>query len=320
VTRSALALALAACLLLGCGGDVSSPWERAPDLEVDLRVSVTPTEVALLQPVTVVVDRFRRAGVEASFAPEFDADAWVEQSRVDDEERALGEGRWQRTTWTLLPVKGPGELRVPSLRVEAAAGDGVDPAAATSEAVVVLVTSNLAAEHGAAIEAPGAPFGSSTSWWLWGALAAVVAGLAAAVLLLRRRPRVAAPPAEVVVPAHARALRALLRWRSAPRASAAQVDAFYVGVSSVLRCYVEERFGIRAPERTTEEFLRELEGGDALARRHRAELERFLSQCDLVKFAAHQPPDAEHEGALARAEAFVQATRSDRAAPRGGTA
>lgn len=315
MSRRALLLALVACLPLGCGDGAAAPWERAPGLEVDLRVSVTPTEVALLQPVTVVADRYLGPGVEASFAPEFDVEEWVEQSRVDDDDRALGDGRWQRTTWTLLPVKGPGELRVPPLRVEVEAAASGEPAAATSQEVIVLVTSTLSAEHGEQIEAPGAPFPASTSYWVWSAVGVAVLLMAAAAwLLLRRRPETSMHPVEVVAPAHVRALRALQRWRTAPRESPAEVDAFYVGVSAVLRNYVEERFGIRAPERTTEEFLRELEFGDGLARRHRPELERFLSQCDLVKFAAFLPATEEHERALALAAAFVEATRSDRVA------
>ena len=116
------------------------------------------------------------------------------------------------------------------------------------------------------------------------------------------------------MPPHVNALRALQRLRGAPRTTSAQVDAFYVEVSSVLRVYLEERFGLRAPELTTEEFLLGLESGDQLARGHRAELERFLMQCDLVKFAAVVPGENEHLATFALAEAFVESTRADRGA------
>ena len=117
-----------------------------------------------------------------------------------------------------------------------------------------------------------------------------------------------------------RALRELRRWQGAARESAAEVDAFYVGVSQVLRRYLEERFGLRAPERTTEEFLRDLERGDSLARRHRGVLERFLSQCDMVKFAKVVPSPDEHGRAYALAEAFVESTRADRVGASEGSA
>lgn len=298
-------------LLAGCGGDAApSPWQEPPTLSVDLRVAVEPTEVALLQPVTVIVDRYRRDGVEVTFAPAFDADSWVEEARVDAEERPLFGGHWQRTTFTLLPVDGPGELRVPAFRVETL---GDEPEAATTEEVVVEVASALQDGHGAEIEAPGEPFPTPLSWWWWAAGAAVVLLVVAVVLLSRKKPRRRPDHLEIDVPAHVRALRELQRWRSASRTTPAEIEAFYVGVSQVLRVYLEERFGLHAPERTTEEFLRDLESGDALAREHRDELEHFLSQCDMVKFAKHVPTGEEHDLVFSLAEAFVESTRIDRA-------
>jgi hypothetical protein len=110
---------------------------------------------------------------------------------------------------------------------------------------------------------------------------------------------------------HVKAMRELARLRSAPRRTTAEIDAFYVAVSAVLRGYLEERFGLRAPERTTEEFLQELEQSPALAGQ-RQELRAFLSQCDLVKFAAQVPGEPVHLETLATAERFVAATRADR--------
>ncbi|MEC8253423.1 MAG: hypothetical protein VX044_09430 [Planctomycetota bacterium] len=296
--------------LASCDGGAPAPWASPPSLALDLRVEVAPLEVGMLQPVTVTVDRYRARDVQASLQVDFDDEDWVEQARVESGERPLGEGRWQRTVFTLLPLRGPGELRVPSLRVE---GSGADEAgaAATSEEVVVLVTSVLSDEHGAEIEPPGGLFATPWSAWWWGGGLLALAAAALFVAVRRRRERPAAPVA-VEVPAHVRALRELRRWQDAARESAAEVDAFYVGVSQVLRRYLEERFGLHAPERTTEEFLRDLERGDSLARRHRGELERFLSQCDMVKFAKVVPSPDEHGRAYALAEAFVESTRADR--------
>ncbi|MGC6487960.1 MAG: hypothetical protein ACON4Z_09970 [Planctomycetota bacterium] len=310
---SALLLAAAAC-----GGGPTSPWESPPSRELDLRVTVDPVDVALLQPVTVTVDRYRRRDAEVALAAEFDEESWVEQARVEAPEVALGDGRWQRTQFVLLPIRGPGEVTVPALRAEQAAADGGEPAVATSAEVVVRVRSVLGADDGPEIEPPGAPFAGSGSWWPWGLGAtALLALLGVAFLRLRRAPAGMAAPVAVDLPAHVRALRELRRWRGAARRTPAEVEAFYVGVSQVLRVYLEERFGLRAPERTTEEFLRDLERGDGLARRHRGELERFLSQCDMVKFAKLVPSTDDHDRTYALAEAFVESTRSDRADARG---
>ena len=302
-------------VVAACDSGPSSPWAAPPSLKVDLRVAVEPLEVGLLQPVTVTVDRYRQRDVDVVLRADFDEADWVEQERREAPEAPLGEGCWQRTEIVLLPVRGPGELEVPALRAEAVAADG---AAATTAPVAVQVASVLSDADGAEIEPPGAPFPTPAAWWPWALGVAALAALAAAVAAARRRGR-AEPTAPVTVdlPAHVRALRELRRWRSAARRTPAEVEAFYVGVSQVLRVYLEERFGLRAPERTTEEFLRDLERGgergrEGLARRHRGDLERFLSQCDMVKFAKLVPTDDEHDRTFALAERFVETTRSDR--------
>ena len=321
--RPALALLLAPLLAApACDGGASaaSPWPAPPTLEVDLRVAAAPTEVALLQPVTVTVDRYRRPDVEVTLELELAGEDWVEEARVEAPEVPLGDGLWQRTRIVLLPVRASAELQVPGLRAEGAAAAGGDVAVATTDPLTVRVTSVLGEEHGAAIEAPGDVLEAPITWWPW---AAGAAALGACLWLLARRRRGRADvtvPVAVDLPAHVRALRELRRWRAASRATPAEVEAFYVGVSQVLRVYLEERFGLRAPERTTEEFLRDLERGDGLARRHRAELERFLSQCDMVKFARLLPAGDEHERTFALAEGFVESTRSDRRQGEGASA
>jgi hypothetical protein len=122
-------------------------------------------------------------------------------------------------------------------------------------------------------------------WWVLGALA--LAGVAALILwFLRRRPARPEPPP---VPPHVRArqrLNAALDLLHDPR-------AFCIDVSDALRWYLEERFHLRAPERTTEEFLLELQSSPDLAPAQKAGLGDFLARCDLVKFARHEPTETD---------------------------
>jgi len=61
--------------------------------------------------------------------------------------------------------------------------------------------------------------------------------------------------------------------------------AFCILVSEAIRYYLEDRFDLRAPERTTEEFLIELQSSHSLNFEHKQTLEAFLQQCDMAKFA-----------------------------------
>jgi hypothetical protein len=106
------------------------------------------------------------------------------------------------------------------------------------------------------------------------------------------------------VPAH---LRAKLRLLDA-LALIAQPKPFCIAVSDTARWYLEERFNFRAPERTTEEFLHELQGTDLLLPDQKASLGEFLNQCDLVKFAKYEPREAELRNLHASALRLIEET------------
>ncbi len=296
--------------LAACGGP-QPPWSTPPVVDLELRVGALPDEVELLTPVQLQLDLYRRADLVVEFRPELpEADFAVQVQRSP--EVPLGAGYWQRTVLELTPLRGPGELTIPAFTARSA-----DGAVAATTAELRLRVVGALADGESPIEAPAGLLELPRPLWWY---AAGAAGLALAGLggwwLLRKRP--AAAPAAVALPAHVRALRALGRLRTAPRTTPAEIERFYVDVSTVLREYLEERFALRAPERTTEEFLRELEGGDRLAREHRTALEQFLRRCDLVKFAAQVPGEADHVATFAIAEAFVEGTRTDQRAEAAG--
>lgn len=136
--------------------------------------------------------------------------------------------------------------------------------------------------------------------WLW--LWVLLSGLAATILVLiivgffRRKK--AQEIAAVVIPPHVRAKQRLaeaLRLIGDP-------NQFCTEVSQTLRLYLEERFTLRAPERTTEEFLVELQNSKHLTLDQKLSLGEFLQSCDLVKFARHEPTESDlrqlHDSAL----------------------
>ena len=91
------------------------------------------------------------------------------------------------------------------------------------------------------------------------------------------------------VPAHVRAKQKLAE----ALALISQPKPFVIAVSDTARIYLEERFKFHAPERTTEEFLRELGGTKLLLPEQKESLGDFLASCDLVKFAKYEPGENE---------------------------
>jgi hypothetical protein len=136
--------------------------------------------------------------------------------------------------------------------------------------------------------------------WLW--VAWIVVALVVAALAFwawtRWQKRRAEVPVVPDIPPHVRAKQKLQE----ALALIGQPREFCILVSDTLRWYLEERFDFHAPERTTEEFLHELQGTRLLTPDQKTSLGEFLNRCDLVKFAKYEPGEPElrdlHDSAL----------------------
>jgi hypothetical protein len=149
------------------------------------------------------------------------------------------------------------------------------------------------------------PIDISSGWeWLWWTLGALVLVTIIAVglrLWLRRKQQ---PIVTVAIPPHERARRKL----EAALDLFDQPKPFCILVSDAVRLYLEERFRLQAPERTTEEFLADLKSSPSLNQPQKDSLGQFLSSCDLVKFARYEPGRPELEGLYNSALRLIEET------------
>lgn len=160
-----------------------------------------------------------------------------------------------------------------------------------------------------------------TNWWLIGGVAAgTVAVISLAAWLVARQRRLALTRV-VTRPAHEIALerldallaKKLLAGADNGLSPSERFKVFFDEASAILREYIEDRFHVRAPERTTEEFLRDARGSVALPENDVDALGRFLNQCDLVKFARHTPAPEEGDRAAGIVREFIVKTRAPEA-------
>jgi len=90
-----------------------------------------------------------------------------------------------------------------------------------------------------------------------------------------------------------------------------KIKEFYEQISDILRHYIEHRFNLRAPERTTEEFLIELATAEVLGAADKEDLGEFLKHCDLVKFARYNPATEQIQKTFDLVKNFIEKTKSD---------
>ncbi len=84
---------------------------------------------------------------------------------------------------------------------------------------------------------------------------------------------------------------------------------YYAELSSIIRYYLENRFYVRAPEMTTEEFLIKAKTTEELVNGQKLLLVEFLSYCDLVKFAKYGPTESEINESFNSAKRFIDETK-----------
>jgi len=149
----------------------------------------------------------------------------------------------------------------------------------------------------------------SYAWaWILGALILAGSGLGLWHYIKRRRPL---EIIRIFKPAHELAYERLHALVEDKLIETGRIKAFYERISNILRHYIEDRFRVRAPEQTTEEFLQELSRTDALPADDKMGLGEFLESCDLVKFARHEPQSEQIQTTFDLVKTFIQKTRSD---------
>ncbi len=314
-------------LLLGAGVLRADDATDAKPLEatteagpVRATVRLSPPEPVIGDPLGLELEVRAEPDVEL-LMPEF-GEALDRFSIVDftHSEVADDEGRTiSRQRYTLAPSRSGAQV-IPQLLVEFVDRRAGRNPAPEGEDAYELLTAALEFEVAAALS-EGASLelrdplgklgarqmpGRYRTLWLLAALVAVAAGAYIGIRALTIwRSRTLGRSAYDLAKTD---LDALLM---APRPGAREMDAFFVQLSGIVRRYLENRFGLRSPELTTEEFVEELADSPDLVRSHQRLLREFLNRADLVKFAHVVPDPADVELSLESARSFLEATRSE---------
>jgi len=158
---------------------------------------------------------------------------------------------------------------------------------------------------------PPVAFPRSHVGWVWaGISAAVIAVLLVVILVvLKKRKKAEIEDAAARIVAHELAYEELKMLVAEGLVDKGQFKLFYYRISGILRRYIENRFGLHAPEQTTEEFLAGIETSHVFTAAYKTLLKTFLSHCDLVKFAEYRPKAEDVQKTFDSCKAFIEETK-----------
>lgn len=279
----------------------------APD-DVRVEVACAPPTIPLsgTAAVTVTVEGAAPLEVECPDAFLGPADVWAVVKAGEPEVTKLSRDRerWRRTFQVEPRTTGTVALQVAPFRYRTAKAE--DWREYTCPSIKIQVTTSVEEPSLKALRditgvepVPPAPDGRPT------VAIAVGAVVVACLLVFTFRRRRAPAPRSEPTPAEW-AQHELDQVAGLDLLAAGAVERFHVRVSQVLRQYLERRFGLKATEQTTPEFLDGLRGSALLGAEQQQLLGDFLRQCDLAKFARAEYSPAECAALMDTARAFVQ--------------
>jgi hypothetical protein len=159
---------------------------------------------------------------------------------------------------------------------------------------------------------PPVPLPRSYAVWIWpGIIVAVMAVfLLFTYVIMRKRRQAKTAGVRQITPPHELAFEELEQLVSERLLEKGEIKLFYQRISDILRRYIENRFSINAPEQTTEEFLNGLDSRRDFPGKYHLLLKNFLTHCDLVKFAEHQPASEDILKTFESCKEFISGTQA----------
>lgn len=315
---------LLVCLILGPVGlagaeEISNKQSLGP---VEARTTLSPSNPRIGDQVTFTLEIQAAEGVEilspefgGSFSGQFDIVSFTPRSKI------LDDGSQLQTQTYELQLMTSGEHSIAPISIEFVdnrpgqkpAPDDFDAYELLTERIDFQVESFLPASASTQLKPPlpalELPVERPLTSYLLPIVAAFLLFAAGAGAFLWNKQRKRSKRANAYEIARNRLTR-LLNDRNSPN-PALSIEQFFVEISGIIRRYLEDRFEVRAPDLTTDEFLQLAASKSDLTREHQSLLGEFLQQADIVKFAGIQASSEDVRRSSDLAVRFLEETRAN---------
>jgi hypothetical protein len=297
-------LFIGATVVLGCPlSAIAAPLSEAVSADGRCRaaLSVSPDQPFLADTITLTLDVTCPDGETVEFPPFGDTigELTIVDRKAADRQLVLTvipQSTGTTPIWT-IPIRcGEQSLEIPAVELNIAAQ--IDSERASLDDIGLAT----------------API-PQRSWYIYAVIAVLILTVLIFLWLLFRRKGTELPEEMTPLSAQELALRRLTDLLES-RKHESDVKGFFIELSHIVRWYVEQLTGIRAPEMTTEEFLHQIAVQTRWYRRENEPSARFtgsleslvpfLEAADTVKFAKHVPTNEEIMLAFRRAEDFIR--------------
>jgi hypothetical protein len=233
-------------------------------------------------------------------------DSGIEELKKED-------GRVRQERWYLLETYTVGSYIIPAINVKHKRKDEEKIREAKTSEIFIEVVSILD-ENASDIRGIKPPVSLDKNYYRLYIIIAImlgVLGTAGGIILLlyRRKHGRKTDFVPEPLPAHEIAYNELENLNALNLISKGKTKEYYYGLSNIARHYIENRFRLMAPERTTEEFLAEMAITGKLEEKHKQLIRDFLEHCDLVKYAKYGPDNQEIEDTFDSVKTLVDETR-----------
>ena len=215
------------------------------------------------------------------------------------------------TQWYILDTFETGTFTIPGITIQFRDKKINKWKETVSEEITIEVKSLLSeTAENAEIRDIEPPLNLSNPAYLY-ILAALIAVIIIAIIIIMVLKKKKAPKNTVIPlpPAHETAFEALSDLMNKDYLKTGKIREYYFELSDIVRHYLENRFQLKAPEMTTDEFLSNLKSTKVMRSEHKSLLRDFLSHCDMVKFARYKPEEDEIESSYESAQNLVEQTK-----------
>lgn len=223
------------------------------------------------------------------------------------------------TNITTLTVRGhifeTGEITIPPLTILHKDGSSIK----SSELKIVIKPVLKGDEKDIRAMKPQIAINESGPLWPWLLTALLLILIVVLIFYLKhlRGKKTAEEVAAIVIPPHIEALEEITKIEAMNLIREGRLKEFYTLVSDVIRVFEGRSYGFDAMEMTTEELSKNIRTkarsdinvaglNDADKENDLLIIEKFLSDCDMVKFAKYKPADMDVSALTNRAREIIK--------------